>query len=86
MTSTTSEPGYCSRGTAPATGDHTQVTLLAPAASKIACTWRHARAYSPAWLPLARSDHGYQRPFISWAKRSRIGLPYAAIALAQRLT
>ena len=44
-------------------------------AAKIAWTWRQARANSPRRLPLARSAHGNQRPFISCAKRSRTGPP-----------
>ena len=43
--------------------------------AKIAWTWRQARTNSPRRLPLARSAHGNQRPFISCAKRSRTGRP-----------
>src|SRR3954468_22927210 len=38
-------------------------------------TWRQAATYSPGLLSLASSDHGYQSPFISWAKRRYTGLP-----------
>src|SRR5947209_2026824 len=75
--STYPRPGNSAPG-APETGDQTQITLCAPAREKIRCTWRQARMNSPARFPFTPRPQGYQNPFISWAKRSRTGLPYAA--------
>jgi hypothetical protein len=53
-------------------GDHTQTMFLAPIRVKISCTCRHALTYSPTLLPLVKTPHGYQKPFISCAKRIAI--------------
>lgn len=82
-TSTSSSPGKLRGSMAPATGDQTHCTLVAPAAWNTPRTWRHARTYSPGLLPLTPSHHGYQVPFISWANRTRTVRPYVEIARAQ---
>ena len=61
-----------------------QMMLVAPAAVKRSWTCRQARANSPGWLPLACSDHGYQKPFISWSKRRPNGRPSRLAAAAHR--
>lgn len=42
-TSTSSSPGNVAGSTAPATGDQTHCTFVAPAARKTSRVWRHAR-------------------------------------------
>ena len=67
-------------------GDQTQVTFVTPTERKRVTTRRWAAMYWPAALPLTPSLHGYQLPFISWAKRSMSGLPHGLICVAHRRT
>src|SRR6476620_11273142 len=56
-------------------GHQTQVALVAPTEAKMSCTWRQAATNWPGLLPLARSPHGNQLPFISQSKRRKNGWP-----------
>ena len=64
-------------------GHQTQLTLSAPTAVKMSCTWRQAATNSPSRLPLTPSDQGNQPPFISQLKRRKKGCPQSRASSAK---